>query len=185
MEGRAAAGDSGSASASARLWLRLADGGGWCRRPYRGVPYPEALRRNQTQSQALSSTPRTRRRPVSVSCDGAQLSGSWGVGGAPRNAVCAKIGIAGVAGLQVAGLCQQQHSLFFQKKKREAPRRRESRSPLLDCWHSPRTMSDDSYLATPMSSLGRGPARILQKGQFRRFSSKLCNVGTQDRHVGF
>ena len=28
MEGRAAAGDSGSASASARFWLRLADGGG-------------------------------------------------------------------------------------------------------------------------------------------------------------
>jgi|LauGreSuBDMM15SN_2_FD.fasta_scaffold07040_1 hypothetical protein len=101
--------------------------------------------------------PRTRRRPVSVSCDGAQLSGSWGVGGAPRNAVCAKIGIAGVAGLQVAGLCQ--HSLFFQKKKREAPRRRESRSPLLDCWHSPRTMSDDSYLATPMSSLSVAPGQ--------------------------
>jgi hypothetical protein len=38
---------------------------------------------------------------------------------------------------------------------------------------------------TETSRLRVRGARILQKGQFRRFSSKLCNVGTQDCHVGF
>ena len=83
--------------------------------------------------------------------------GRWASGGGPGTPCACNLGLQGVAGLHVAGLSQ--HSLFFQKKKREATRSSRIQRLQLDCWDRPRTMSDDSNLASPMSSLSVTPGQ--------------------------